>query len=320
MSHQATRILAVATLAVAMPWSAWAIDGATPINQFAANLGGVTSGDAPGFPVSLSRSGHYVLTSNLDVPDANTDGIVFDAPGISLDMNGFRLTCSACSVAGSGRGISSLSGADDARVYNGTVSQMGSDGISLTGQRSHVSDVRAIGNRGIGIGVSLGGRVTRSIALRNGTNGIQAGAYAKVSDSIVHANGRHGISGATGGNVVRSVATDNTLNGIQGDYGMTITANVVARNLFDGIQGFDSTVSHNNAIQQPTGSGIRSEACTVIGNLINDNGEGLVASGGQTGYGQNVLTANGSGFQGPQVSGPANELDQNLCSTDTSCP
>ncbi|MDJ0789425.1 MAG: hypothetical protein QNK05_21680, partial [Myxococcota bacterium] len=107
-------------------------------------------------------------------------------------------------------------------------------------------------------------------------------------------------------------------NGIQGDYNSAFTANVAARNTLDGIQAFDSTVSHNNLIQQvlgtPDNAGIRSEGSTLVGNLMNDNKFGLIATGTQTGFGQNVITGNGT-----DVTGPANSLGTNLCQTGV-CP
>ena len=60
------------------------------ITQAKANAGNVTPGDTPGFPVTLSRPGSYVLTTNLTVP-ANKDGINITSYDVTLDLNGFRI-------------------------------------------------------------------------------------------------------------------------------------------------------------------------------------------------------------------------------------
>jgi hypothetical protein len=50
-----------------------ASDGRIEINQAKALAGGVTPGDTPGFPVSITVGGSYVLTSDLDVTVVGED-------------------------------------------------------------------------------------------------------------------------------------------------------------------------------------------------------------------------------------------------------
>ncbi len=66
--------------------SSLAQDGHILITQGKALDGGVTPGDAAGFPVSLSRSGSYRLASNLT--SANHDAISVNAPEVGIDLNG----------------------------------------------------------------------------------------------------------------------------------------------------------------------------------------------------------------------------------------
>jgi len=61
------------------------------IDQAKAEAGGVTSGDAAGFPVTLSQPGNYRLTSNLTVADANVSAIQITADGVTLELNGHTL-------------------------------------------------------------------------------------------------------------------------------------------------------------------------------------------------------------------------------------
>ena len=66
-------------------------DGVTQIDQNKALAGSVTPGDAPGFPITITRPGSYRLTSNLTVPDADTTAIEIAADHVTLDLNGFAI-------------------------------------------------------------------------------------------------------------------------------------------------------------------------------------------------------------------------------------
>src|SRR2546421_12802591 len=78
-------------LAVSSPSAVLATDGVIEINQARALAGSVTPGDAAGFPVYISVSGSYRLTSNLTVPNENTDGIDIGASEVTIDLNGFSI-------------------------------------------------------------------------------------------------------------------------------------------------------------------------------------------------------------------------------------
>ncbi len=78
-----TGMITVALLLSA--FAAHAGDGVIEISQTQAEAGGVTSGDTPGFPVTLSAPGSYRLTSNLDVRNepspADISAIVVEVAG-----------------------------------------------------------------------------------------------------------------------------------------------------------------------------------------------------------------------------------------------
>src|SRR5262245_58659019 len=104
--------LAAVDAALALPGLALAVDGQVLITQARALAGGVTAGDTPGFPVTISEPGSYKPGSNLIVPDGNTDGIVITTSHVTIDLNGFAILgpvdCSGgflCAGEGSGRGI-----------------------------------------------------------------------------------------------------------------------------------------------------------------------------------------------------------------------
>ncbi len=108
--------------------TAWAVDGVVDINQVRAAAGGVSPGDAAGFPVTISQAGSYRLTGNLTVPDANTTAISVTADNVTVDLNGFSIL--GPTGAGTGRGVSGV-GFSHTTVRNGTVQGVGEDGIRL---------------------------------------------------------------------------------------------------------------------------------------------------------------------------------------------
>jgi hypothetical protein len=66
------RIAWMAVVAV-LACKLYAADGVVLIDQNRALAGGVTPGDAPGFPVTISQHGSYRLSGNLTVSDTNTN-------------------------------------------------------------------------------------------------------------------------------------------------------------------------------------------------------------------------------------------------------
>src|SRR6266446_3470936 len=93
----------------------YAVDGVVLIDQNRALAGGVTPGDTPGFPVTISLAGSYRLSGNLTVPNANTTAILITADNVTIDLNGFSIigptVCSgsppvtSCSPTGTGHGV-----------------------------------------------------------------------------------------------------------------------------------------------------------------------------------------------------------------------
>ena len=111
----------------------YAADGPVSIDQDRAMAGSVTSGDDPGFPVTISQSGVYRLTGNLSVPDNNTTAILITASSVTVDLNGFSImgpvSCSqdpvVCPEPGKGIGIKSAAQpVQSVKVMNGTVRGM----------------------------------------------------------------------------------------------------------------------------------------------------------------------------------------------------
>src|SRR4029079_2731580 len=90
MFYRSFLVIALLVAVSGLPTSPDAAQGAIIITQAKANAGGVTPGDGPGFPVTLSLPGAYVLGSNLN-PPAGKNGLVIKSHNVDIDMNGFRL-------------------------------------------------------------------------------------------------------------------------------------------------------------------------------------------------------------------------------------
>jgi hypothetical protein len=68
-----------------------AVDEVQLIDQDLALAGGVTPGDQPGFPVTITRAGSYHLSGNLRVSMPNVHVVEIAADNVALDLNGFTI-------------------------------------------------------------------------------------------------------------------------------------------------------------------------------------------------------------------------------------
>jgi len=293
-SHSSWLLLAAVALLV--PRVAPAVDGVIEINQAAALAGGITAGDAPGFPVTLTAPGSYRLTGGLVVPDGATTAILIDASEVAIDLNGFSITCADPCPGSSGFGIDSVLVPENfgASVRNGTIRGMGTAGLRLVG-RSVVEDVVVVGNGGSGILVVGGRAIVRGcLAEQNTGDGIHVAAK-----SVVEGN----------------TAFENTGAGIFAEFGSTVSGNSAVDNGDAGIQcGANCNVFRNSAVQN--GVGIQGTG-TFSDNTITDNTGFGLSIGPTDGYGGNVLRGNNSG--GDQVSAGL-QIGTNVCSSNTTCP
>jgi len=95
----------------------YAVAAVIRIDQASAKAGDVTPGDAPGFPVTITRPGSYRLTSNLRSPSAVA--IQIDADGVTLDLNGFAII--GTYVFEDSPGAISGNNRRHVRIHNGTI-------------------------------------------------------------------------------------------------------------------------------------------------------------------------------------------------------
>jgi len=210
-SAQLFRTVATLLALVAMPAVAVAMEMQITVDQNKAIAGSVTPGDAPGFPITLSQPGRYVLTSNL-YPPPGTGGIEIKNHDITIDFNGFRLH-------GLGQATFGIRNPDfsnpwnTATIMNGVIAGFKEEAIqSGNGDFWTVENMRILVN---GAGVNLGkwARVQRNTIAFSDIN-VFCFDGCLVEDNNI-SSGRIGVN-IKSGNVVRNSIFNNVLHGISG--------------------------------------------------------------------------------------------------------
>ncbi len=268
---------------------ALASDGVLEINQVCA-LAGCFPGDSAGFPVEISQSGSYALTSNLDLssepspPDATA--IAIGADDVAIDLRGFAIigttACDflgACTNTGSGIGIRQSGGIRErTSVRDGVIRGMGRYGIYCDIGCS-VENVKLQGNGDIGIYVvNAPARIQGNLVRNNGGIGIHAAGV--ISENVIENNGGVGLRDGGLGSAGRSV---------------------IARNRVSGNSGGGATCSYS----------------TVVDNVLafNSNFDLRIDSGAVCALGRNTISGTLDNSVGAFV-----EVDGNLCGIDSVCP
>lgn len=302
--------LSSALLGLALAAPALASDGQLEIHQSCAAGNGCFPGDSAGFPVTITASGSYRLTSNLVVPDENTDGVVVSASFVTVDLNDFVISgpvsCTAPSVvctpsAGTGSGIRNAAVTNvGIAVHNGGIVGMGLNGINL-GDQSIVSDIRARSNRNRGIDVGAASIVRDNLATFNGAIGIFADDGSIVADNAVKYNGSAGIYTGDGLTIVHNAVYRNDTDGIFTSTGSTVADNVSGANVSDGIvTTLNCSVQRNSMIDNED-HGLRN----IVG-----------IAGGASAYRDNSIRSNILGT----VTGALADMGGNDCDGTVSCP
>jgi hypothetical protein len=221
MSRFSIALIRLATLAL-LGSAGTAAYAQQTIDQNKALAGNVTPGDSAGFPITISRPGHYKLMSNLAVPQG-TNAIVVTANGVTLDLNGFNVlgsvkcsqyggegTTVTCAPMDGSSGI--LAGAvTGTRILNGSIRGFGTYGVAL-GYRSIAEQLRIaeIGVYGIS---GADANVNDVLVELSGAGGISLSGISMVDRSAVRNNGGEGI---VAGLIQNSLASGNKKAGMTG--------------------------------------------------------------------------------------------------------
>lgn len=175
-------------------------DGQFEINQLCVGTG-CFAGDAPGFPVTISQSGSYRLTSNLNVP-LGFNGIQVDsiARNVSIDFSGFALIGPAqctgeiptCSPPGTGNGLAGPS-PGNISIFNGAIRGFPDNGVIFSSANLSIKDMRISENGDAGIDLINEGLIDSVIVSDNGGRGAFTNGTTLISNSVFSNNGAHGV-------------------------------------------------------------------------------------------------------------------------------
>jgi len=309
---------AIAALGVIAACPALAGDGRIEINQARALAGGVTPGDTPDFPVSLSVPGSYMLTSNLTVTDPADHGIQATVNGVTIDLNGFEVVgpvvCTGLGSAvscSSGTGAGIFLSAPNSAVHDGRVRGFRS-GV-LMGNLAQIRRLIVESNEIVGISVGDLSIISETIAFQNGGRGIRVSNESLIEASVASSNQNSGFF-AFDATVVGCAAHDNGSAGI--DTGQAVIRdNSAYLNEYIGIVASEGSLVSDNAAYENGNAGISTfQGSTVQRNTVRANsGFGLSLSADAS-YHDNTISGNGG-----TVNSGVN-MGANSCNGTTTCP
>jgi hypothetical protein len=233
MRSRLSRAAALGT-AVGLSLAAEAFAGPVVLTQAKAIQGGITPGDDPGFPITLSQPGSYILESNLR-PGSGLNGIDVTAPYVTIDLNGFLLHGGGAA----GTGITTAGNA--LTVKGGIIAHFVSVGIQAPTAYVSVRNMRIV---------------------ENGLNGVVLGDYAMITGSTISANGNSGIDCGNYCHVQGNVLSANKFRGIYIGSGTSL-GNTIENNQSFGIRGVGQSGYGDNTLLYNDGGGAQ-----VLGPLI----------------------------------------------------
>ncbi|GGC02500.1 right-handed parallel beta-helix repeat-containing protein [Pseudoduganella buxea] len=200
----------VAALMLAGPaGTVHAVDGVVLITQARALEGGVTPGDEPGFPVTISEPGSYRLASDLRVTVPSAGAVLVASAHVTLDLNGFTIF----GMHNAGFGIAYRNDGDNMTVVkNGTIRDVNADGIYLDAFAT-VSDVVTALNGGSGMVAGPYGLITNCKAIGNRGGGFYVTRSIISNSQAGHNEGR--IEPESGIVASESLVLDSRIDGNQ---------------------------------------------------------------------------------------------------------
>jgi len=232
------------------PGGGSASSGPVLIDQAKAEAGGVTSGDAAGFPVTIAQPGSYRLMSNLTVADANVSAIQITTDGVTLDLNGYTLQGPVVCTEGSPASINCAPGS--------------ASGSGIYAYARNDVAVRNGNIRGFGVGVTAG----------------QFGRYEQLNVSHIRGSGISSSNNLLAGNTLRVIGGD----GIAG-YG-EIRDNRVYMVRLHGINSGNASLIIGNRVSQAGIYGIKAvdfSTAALANNVVDHGGQGAIFGGTKIG-------------------------------------
>lgn len=242
-------------------------------------------------PFTIATPGSYYLTGDLIVTGA-TDGVIINAPNVSLDLNGFSIRGTTSGYWGLFVSTISINSA----IRNGSISgwRRGSYGGVTVDAPGALLDNLILSGNDIGLRAARSARLRDCVAVSNRI-GFDVGADCVIRDSAALANSSHGIIARTNSTIISSAASGN------GGYGVYLVFGSLAQFV---------TANGNGMLDAVFRAGIRADRmnriadCVVVGN----GGVGLRLDEGNHVTGTVVATNESHGIQ---VVGPENQCRNN---------
>jgi len=248
--------------------------------------------------IPITSCGQTVTTSAVLTQDliCTGAGIIVGAPGITIDLKGFRIT----GDHGAGDyGVDDAAGHGEITVKNGVLLDFDDGVYAKNADKVAISNILAAGNSTWGIYVDgASTKITSSRAFANGYSGIYvAGGSAQITSSIASSNPNFGIFVMGANAKIKSTSASGNGVGItvQGD-GATIQSSTASANpntgiivsglsarikssaasgsVFYGIQivGASASIQSSTAFANGTGIIIQGDAASLKGNRADGNG------------------------------------------------
>lgn len=293
-----------------------AADGVLEINQTCAQGDGCFPGDDPGFPVRITSSGSFVLTSSLSVPSSPEvlHGITTRMPGgqfpagldVTLDLNGFTIAgTNTCTASGTWGGCDQVADPEEGRGI-----ELGSPGGGLF----TISNGTVRGMPGFGIYCNVYCTIERVQVTQNGGGGIFT--FGQVRDSNAVLNGGAGIFNQSQAGVMEAcTAISNEFTGIGGSgtfLNNAASSNFVTQGAFSSATVIGNRFLGNSFVDD---TGVSCFNCVVRDNQIASATTGLDFQNSPSLYGGNFIDATTPLAQ----SGSAVQDGVNLCN-GSACP
>jgi parallel beta-helix repeat protein len=273
------------TAALALAAPVFAVDGVTLINQ-------ATVQGAGGFPYIISQSGSYRLSGNLVA--ASTSAISITAPNVTLDLNGFTISCTGCTAAQQPGIGGSQPGTE---ILNGTVTGFNNSDCIDTGTNARLDHV-TMSQCEAGVAAASGaGDLTVLNSTISGTlgNGVY-GAHVSVVNTMIGGYNNDGILAAT------ATVSNSTIVGGFGTQGIVISAS--------GVVSGNTITGGNTGIYVEAGA-----AATITNNSISGVILGVQTAGSAV-VGSNAFAGNTNDFGTTTL---AVSQHNNVCSNHNGC-
>ncbi len=243
-------------------------------------------------PYTISQSGSYYFTGNLEFSDPSGDAITITASNVTLDLMGFTLS-STPGVIGYGIHLASpfivgVTIQNGTIAGNTTVTTSGSPrvwsvtaagfvcGILDSSSHSSFRNLTVKGARDSGISSNNFTTLDNIRAEQNGLHGIYSPNGSSISNSTVSYNGGSGIA-------VYECSITNVTASYNGGSGITAVASSIANStgFYNGVSGISadlSTVTSSSGSYNP-GSGIVANEGNVLNCTARYNGAGGIGAG-----------------------------------------